>query len=439
MPRRIFLFGVILLFVAGAYAVMSAWMTYAHIAKLEDAGQSAMQSEQVRSTLNAFVVAVLDMESSTRGFRMSADPAMAVTFDTGRRQVPRLLDDLRDLLRNNPTQLARVQQLVPLVAERIAVSERVLARAQSGGGAGAPENLDTNATASILRVVDEIDVDGRRELADRRMTWGRDLDSARETELAFVVAAVLLFGLSAWVLMKLRRYVPLRMSNLPGPMLTEDALTDPAIAISAFSAPDHGVGKLLYDALARTQLVEEAFEPKSRERAAIDPLRQALQDAYSSYQRVADEIKLAVAERAALPVVLQRLVDNYRQRELFALQESIDFSLGAADVVHSQLLCEAAEWALEVLAHRAIGDDVNISLSGNLDALVLRVLSPHRGPTALTPGEEQSAAAIAAALLGAGGTWDWRCDEEGTCLTATLRRTHVDAEPSEAAPGVTRA
>jgi CHASE3 domain sensor protein len=347
MPRRIFLFGVLLLVFAAVYTAASAWMTFGRIAQLQRAGQSATQSQQIRSALNAFVVAVLDVESSTRGFTLSGDPATLVLFDAGRRQVPALLDELRDLLRDNPVQLARVQQLVPLVAEHIAVSELAIAHRRSQPGetpdAAHAGNAAANASASIRRIVDEIDLDERRDLVDRKIQWGRELDRSRETEVAAVLSSFLVIALLGWALVRLRRYVPPGAPDLREvPNATAGFPADPGVAAAVFVAPQCGVGARLHDALTHAQLARDAFERDSREWTRMDVLRQGIADALDRHDRVVEEMALPAMQRIGLAVALQGLVDRYRRRELFEPRESIDFSLRVPDTGHAHLLYQAA-------------------------------------------------------------------------------------------------
>lgn len=439
MPRRIFVFGVLLLVFAAVYTAVSAWMTFGRIAQLQHAGQSATQSQQIRSALNAFLVAVLDVESATRGFTLSGDPTTLVLFDAGRRQVPTLLDELRDLLRDNPVQLARVQQLVPLVAEHIAVSELAIAhrRSQPGDAPDAPYvgNGAANPIASIRRIVDEIDVDERRDLVDRKIRWGRELDRSRETEVVAVLSSFLVIALSGWALIRLRRYVPPGAPDLQEiPNATAEFAADPRVASDVFVAPQCGVGARLHDALTHAQLARDAFEQDSREWTRLEGLRQGISEALERHDRVVEEMTLPAMQRIGLTAALQGMVDRYRRHDLFEPRESIDFSLRVPDTGHAYLLYQAAEWALEILAHRATGGAVTVGLTGAPDALVLRIVSPHSRLVALTPGEQQAAAAIAIALRHAGGTWQWQCDEEGARLTVTLGRAQSDGGAS-VAPG----
>jgi YD repeat-containing protein len=164
----------------------------------------------------------------------------------------------------------------------------------------------------------------------------------------------------------------------------------------------------------------------------LDGLRQGLRDALDRHERVVEEMALPAMQRAGLAILLQSTLDGYRRLGLFKLRDSIDFSLRLANTGHAYLLYQAAEWALEILAHRAAGCEVNVGLTGAPDAFILRVVSTHRQAVELTPGEQQAAASIVIALRHAGGTWQWQCDAEGARLTVTLGRDQPDGDSSVA-------
>src|SRR5512144_853717 len=131
MPRRIFLFCCLLLTLAALYTIASAWITVERIGRLQAAGAATAQSQQVLSAVHAFATAAVDIESSARGFALTGNESYLQPFELARRQAPLRLDELRDLLRDEPKQLARVEQLTSLLAERIGISEHGIAQKRS--------------------------------------------------------------------------------------------------------------------------------------------------------------------------------------------------------------------------------------------------------------------------------------------------------------------
>src|SRR6266542_3180881 len=88
MPRRIFLFCILLLALAALYTLASVWITVERIGRLDAAGKATAQSQQVLSALHAFATAAVDIESSARGYALTGNEAYLQPFEAARRQAP---------------------------------------------------------------------------------------------------------------------------------------------------------------------------------------------------------------------------------------------------------------------------------------------------------------------------------------------------------------
>src|SRR6266545_628932 len=264
MPRRIFLFCCLLLSLAAIYTIGSTWITVERIGRLDAAGKATAQSQQVLSALHAFATAAVDLESSARGYALTGNEAYLQPFEVARRQAPMRLDELRDLLRDDPTQLARVEKLTPLLAERISISEHGIAQKRT-----APDepfvlrfgSRGRESTDEIRRSVEDIEADERQDLAIRKSVWQQELERARTTEALSSLSSLTVITLSLWALLRLRR------SEAPALAPSAPPQAEPAPTAAATSPPAADFETLVDETLRRSALLQASHPAGSGERA----------------------------------------------------------------------------------------------------------------------------------------------------------------------------
>src|SRR6266540_4024764 len=225
MPRRIFLFCILLLALAALYTLASVWITVERIGRLDAAGKATAQSQQVLSALHAFATAAVDIESSARGYALTGNEAYLQPFEAARRQAPLRLDELRDLMRDEPKQLARVERLTGLLAERIAISDHGIAQKRTAPDEPFVMRFGSRGRESsdeIRRTVEDIEADERQDLAARKNVWQQELERARTTEALSALSSLTVITLSLWALLRLRR------SEAPAPAASVAAAAAPA-------------------------------------------------------------------------------------------------------------------------------------------------------------------------------------------------------------------
>ncbi|SRR6266540_2878892 len=424
MPRRIFLFCILLLALAALYTLASVWITVERIGRLDAAGKATAQSQQVLSALHAFATAAVDIESSARGYALTGNEAYLQPFEAARRQAPLRLDELRDLMRDEPKQLARVERLTGLLAERIAISDHGIAQKRTAPDEPFVMRFGSRGRESsdeIRRTVEDIEADERQDLAARKNVWQQELERARTTEALSALSSLTVITLSLWALLRLRR------SEAPAPAASVAAAAAPAPR-APMPEPAADFDTLVDETLRRAALLQASHPAGSAERARVELLREAIESARSG---VASSEALAVVERLGLPLALSALAHAVRDREGCTVRESIEAATPPLPAAYATLLFCAADWALALLCAQRRGSDIGVGLATDDGRVVLRVESPLRATTPLDAEQQARAAKLSQAVCALGGSWQWSAGDNGQGLTATVPATTRNA--SEAA------
>jgi CHASE3 domain sensor protein len=122
MRRSVFVFAVLLLVAAALYAATSLWMALARLGRLDGAGEAMLRAEESRTLAQGLLASAVDMETATRGFVLSGDPALLMPLDDARTRAPQQLDALRDHVRSDQEQLSRLNRVTRDLAESLALS-----------------------------------------------------------------------------------------------------------------------------------------------------------------------------------------------------------------------------------------------------------------------------------------------------------------------------
>ena len=213
MRRSVFVFATVLLVLAALYALASMWMALSRLDRLDGASAAMLRAEETRTVAQAFLTSTVNIETATRGFVLYADPALLTPFENARVQAPQLLDQLRDHVRDDPTQLSRLDRITQQLAQSISLSEFIIERKRAGTGQTTEMTQFGDramaTTKSIRLLADEIDMAESERLANARSSWKAELRGARTVEVAMCALTLAVILLAAWVLARLRRLAPL--------------------------------------------------------------------------------------------------------------------------------------------------------------------------------------------------------------------------------------
>jgi CHASE3 domain sensor protein len=129
------------------------------------------QSSQMRLRLEQLLRAVTEAEASARGFVITGREDYLEPLKAAQGEIVERLGDARSLAADNPAQLRRLEQLQPLVDEKLgqvlASIEDRRTKGAEAGLAAVQEGTGRRLMDSIRRGVAEIDADEKTRLAER--------------------------------------------------------------------------------------------------------------------------------------------------------------------------------------------------------------------------------------------------------------------------------
>lgn len=179
---------VALVVLAAALAVLAAFPLSLNMSRFRENLAWVGHTNQVLRELSAIERAVLEAESSERGYLLTGDATYLSTYNDSRDRLPRLLSSLRDLVADNTVQQEHVDDLRSNIEARL----DELARVVRLGPQGHAEALDILASARANRLTPQI-LEKLSHLSQRELSLleARQGDADRSALFATVSAAVL--------------------------------------------------------------------------------------------------------------------------------------------------------------------------------------------------------------------------------------------------------
>ncbi|MCW5889246.1 MAG: CHASE3 domain-containing protein [bacterium] len=188
----------------GVAMVLGVLVTAANLHQLRDATETTawvMHTHEVREQTDALMRDILDAETGQRGFLLTGDPAYLTPWERGRAGLATELARLRELVRDNPAQIGRVDRLGELVRERLReLAENLDIRRQQGLAAVVPHvrsDVGQRVMNDVRSAVDEMQ---REEAGLLRERLAAAAASRTRLELWLVAAAAFAIGLVGIVL-----------------------------------------------------------------------------------------------------------------------------------------------------------------------------------------------------------------------------------------------
>jgi CHASE3 domain sensor protein len=412
-----------ILSLALAYAAVTFSVGSARLDAIAEFTELAAQNTATVQELGALRDAVNDIETGERGFALTADDSYLQPFERGRTRTPELLVTLRDRMRDDPEELALIEQLVPLIAERTLISASSIE--QKRRSAETPYEMafgprGRESSEAIRAVIANLDVRERDQLAHYRDSLTTTLRDARRDMYAMTGVMLLLVVLLFLAVGRLKAFMPALAGDDSGRTLD---LT-PADAAGA----DAGVNGLLRDALLRARLAmitADGSTETSQRRALVATVEQAVNEqsqVESELDRRSDLDKER-RDRRTLAQDLSYLTQRYSQPDGLTVRATIDRNVVADNPERAFLIFRSAEWALEAIMLRRRAGEVALHLRTIGDDVLLRVNaladSPQL-PLRLTPKEAEEANALRQALAAMGGSFVVKEGPTGFVLTLTV-------------------
>ena len=192
--RRAFVLPILLLLLLAA---MTAFLAFDHFHGTEENRIWVRHSRDIIDTTQTLYSSLQEVESDQRGYMLGADPRTLKTFDAASEAVPASLRRLRDMVSDNPAQVARLDRLAAAAQQRVAIS-RMRVELFREGKRDAAMNLSPHsgldAMDHIRAEVSEITRAETILLAARRTVANRDELIGFITALSVSGVAVLGLG-----------------------------------------------------------------------------------------------------------------------------------------------------------------------------------------------------------------------------------------------------
>ncbi len=110
---------VIVFILLAANVTASTWLS----SQSEEFADRTLSEQQLKAVVLRFLNGMQDVETGMRGFLLTEDEAYLQPFRNGVASVPRELDVLQDLGRNDPFVSVEVREIAKLAEERVAVAD----------------------------------------------------------------------------------------------------------------------------------------------------------------------------------------------------------------------------------------------------------------------------------------------------------------------------
>jgi len=182
----------------GLVTVM-AWLSYVSGRRYIRAEGWIEHTLEVQATIDQVVSSLEDAEDANRGFLLTRNEDLLRDSIEARNAVPRHLSHLRELVRDNREQQARLLKLSTLIDEKLAFMSSVIALSQSGEHTQALEVVRSGHGISVMGAVRQMAgemnteehrlLEARKHDAERAQTaaiWGIGIGSALTIAMSFL-------------------------------------------------------------------------------------------------------------------------------------------------------------------------------------------------------------------------------------------------------------
>lgn len=230
----------------------SAGLTF-HVSRQGVAADAlVVHTMEVQRALNSTLSTLGGAESGLRGFLLTSNEAFLIPHQEAAERLPRQLASLRELVADNPAQVASVEVFAPLIEQRLAAIDVALAEHRAGHREEAIAALQSSGLPTLNDIRSRIESATQLEqtLLIERQDAAADL---RDRFTGAVVVMLIACGiLAVFALVSVRRYVS-------------------AVHESRLRLASHNV-ELEERVKARTEELAKVAEEANRERARAESL-----------------------------------------------------------------------------------------------------------------------------------------------------------------------
>ncbi|HUQ98121.1 MAG TPA: ATP-binding protein [Gemmatimonadaceae bacterium] len=285
--RRILsLIPVILVLVVGALAYHRSRLVVADVTDVE-------RSHSVLETSAAILTRAIDGETGERAYGLTGDSTFLEPYIGARGDVEGLVRDLRSLVRANPSQRARLDEIDRLIRERFALLDAAIDRRRRGGTSASVESnlLGKQKMDQLRGAIADLQNNERREIGAKRQSEQRSLQFATAVIVLGALAAIALSALLNLAFSRSlaeRDAVNQKLKEVNDDLeVQSEQLEMQAVEMESQAAELEATAEDLRstnDALSRTtKTAEDARDLADRSRAQLEGVLEHLPDAASVY------------------------------------------------------------------------------------------------------------------------------------------------------------
>jgi CHASE3 domain sensor protein len=180
---------------AGAVALASA-----------NADAWSAHSAEVRQAEARLFRLIQEAETGQRGFLLTGDLIYLDPFTAARRELPAAEAELRYLTGDNAEQQARLDQLRPIIGEKVAELTRTTERMQAGDQAGALAIVRTNVGRDLMKRIRATVTEFDRAEVELQATRTERAAFRRSILAAVIIIALFLAAALAWLVIRTDRH-----------------------------------------------------------------------------------------------------------------------------------------------------------------------------------------------------------------------------------------
>jgi CHASE3 domain sensor protein len=184
--------------------IISALVTFGSSGTRERAVESVAHTQQVLRQLETVLGFLRDAETSQRGYLLTGEDRYLGPFQNAQINLPVQLQQLGELLQDNPRQVERLQLLRQLTDEKLAELLDTTTLRQAGNLDGALAIVRSDRGRTLMdrarQVIDEMRDEESALLATRNAAWERAVRGSQFITAISTVSLLLLIGMAAIVM-----------------------------------------------------------------------------------------------------------------------------------------------------------------------------------------------------------------------------------------------
>jgi methyl-accepting chemotaxis protein len=315
-------------------------VSYRGTAKLIETSEMVSHTHEVIALINKLRAALVDSETSTRGFVITGDESFLQTHNRALKEEDAVFKDLRSLVSDNPRQRERLDTLAPLIEKRLDVLKRQIAAKKEKGDMPMPMVKEgKEAMDGVRRVL--VAMEGEEEaLLKQRAAEAKEAE--RFTNLAIGLGtglAVVFVGVGGFFLIRsITKPIGQTVSQLASAgaeILTSTqqqaaGAQEQAAAVSQTVTTVDEVTQTADQAAQRAKTVGETvqhtLEAGKAGRRVVDDSLQAMAAVKDQVETTAQNILLLAEQAQAIGEIIATVNDIAEQTNLLALNAAIEAS-----------------------------------------------------------------------------------------------------------------